>query len=150
MFRVIYYRQETVKDLMQRAIDQGGLTLTTENGAPHEIKYQKGYQVSKTGVSFKDTNEALQELTKLIEQRKDSDKWEIGLWYDGEELYIEPSYYYEDFDIANMEGLRYNQKSIHEWHTGENIPVKEVNDMNSEELNDYLTHLIIAKIKGGE
>lgn len=149
-FYVMYYNQMTTKELMQQAIDEGGMTLTTESNKPIKIKFQDGYQVSKTGIFFENMDEALQELNNLINQRKDSDSWYIGLWHDDNKLWIEPSYHYEDLELANMDGLRFNQQSIFDWTNHESIPVKDINDMTTEELSDYMTYLIVAKMKGGE
>jgi len=104
-----------MKELMNQAIVLGGLTIHKVNGKPEAVRFTKGYQVSKTGIEFKDLDKALEKLERLNEELQDNDSWFIGLWHDGSTLYIEPSYHILDRDEALKVGAYHKQLSIYDW-----------------------------------
>jgi hypothetical protein len=104
-----------VKELMNQAIVLGGLTIHKVNGKPEAVKFEEGYQVAKTGINFKDLDEALVKLEQLIDELQEGDSWYIGLWHDGSTLYIEPSYYILDRKEAKKVGAYHKQESIYDW-----------------------------------
>jgi hypothetical protein len=125
-----------MKELMNQAIVTGGLTITKVNGKPEAVRFDKGYQVSKTGINFNDLDEALKHLERLINELEEGDEWYIGLWStvpvqltktlsmewnQDSTLYIEPSYHIENREEAIKFGVYYKQESIYDWENDDLI-----------------------------
>jgi len=110
-----------MKELMNQAIVTGGLTITKVNGKPKAVRFDKGYQVSKTGINFKDLDEALKNLERLADELQEGDSWYIGLWHQDGTLYIEPSYHIENRDEAIKVGVYHKQESIYDWENDDLI-----------------------------
>lgn len=113
-----------MKELMNQAIVLGGLTIAKVNGKPQEVRFTKGYQVAKTGISFTDLDEALDKLERLADELQEGDDWFIGLWHDNGTLYIEPSYYIDDRDYALKLGKYYGQLAIYDWSINDSITIE--------------------------
>jgi hypothetical protein len=110
-----------MKELMNQAIVTGGLTITKVNGKPEAVRFNKGYQVSKTGINFNDLDEALKNLERLANELQEGDSWYIGLWHQDGTLYIEPSYHIENRDEAIKVGVYHKQESIYDWENDDLI-----------------------------
>lgn len=101
----------------------GGVTLHL-NGEVFSPK--TGYQVSSKDcykVLFKHVTDF--ELTSMcintMYEARDIQSGFIGLWLDGDYLYIDVSDYYMDKHTALIEGQKLDQKAIFDWQTKESI-----------------------------
>lgn len=110
--------------MIDRAIAQGGLTVAKLSDKVAEVRFHEGYQVAMTGTSFKDLGQGLIEFTQLVKELDKGHLSYIGLWYNGERLFIEPSYFIADRQEALRIGGLHNQESIYDWKNDDFINLR--------------------------
>ena len=110
--------------IIDRAIAQGGLTVAKLDSKTVEVRFYEGYQVAKTGISFTNMDEALIEFNRLANELDNGYLSYIGLWYNGERLFIEPSYFIDDKQEALRIGAFHKQESIYDWENDDFINLR--------------------------
>jgi hypothetical protein len=110
--------------MISRAIALGGLTVAKVNSQTVEVRFYEGYQVARTGISFTNMADGKRELEKLANELQEGDSWYIGLWHDGVNLFIEPSYLVLDKKQALELGGYYKQQSIYDWENDDFINLR--------------------------
>ena len=113
-----------IHKMIDRAIAQGGLTVAKLNNKPVEVRFHEGYQVALTGTSFTNMDEGLLEFNRLVNELDNGTLSYIGLWYNGERLFVEPSYFIDDKQEALRIGGLNNQESIYDWKNDDFINLR--------------------------
>lgn len=101
-------------------IRNGGATLNY-NGEP--VQYNSGYQVSVKDcyqLNISNVNDIINAINSLLTTAKNGDF--VGLWVDGNDIYIDLSTRLPNRAEALYWGKMLNQKSIYDWATGVCLP----------------------------
>lgn len=122
-----HYIKMELQDLLNQAIQQGGMTLTIANGEPVEVQLMKGYQVALDNniVESIHHDEAIHELWDQLESNT-LKNLETGIWVDAfDNLFIEPSTTVYNYDEAMALAIKNNQQYIWDWENLTQIEVKD-------------------------
>lgn len=124
-----------IHKMIDRAIAQGGLTVAKLSDKLVEVRFYEGYQVALTGVSFKNIDEGLLEFNRLVNELDKGYLSYIGLWYNGERLFIEPSYFIDDKQEALKIGALNDQETIYDWKNDDFIYIRSC-EVTHEYMNE--------------
>lgn len=116
-----------LQDLLNQAMEQGGMTLMILNDRPEEVQLLKGYQVALDNniVENIHTDTVLKELWNQL-QSNSQKNLDTGIWIDAfDNLYIEPSTRVMDYDEAMALAIENNQQYIWDWENLTQIEVKD-------------------------
>lgn len=141
--------------LLNKGINDGGMTLRQVNGKVEMVNHADGYQVATTNrtydlVDYKYPIErALNELTVMLDHAQ-VNHGEVGIYINqNKQLVIEPCYHMHNIELAIEMGIVNNQEAIFDWVNLKNIYLTkpDVNKMTTAELNDYLHDVIVELVK---
>lgn len=99
------------KNNLSKIIDEGGATLSASGKA---VEYSRGYQVSVCDLAIIDTNREAEAVAFINSQKLAKGEY-LGLWVDGDKLYIDKSRHFNSKAEAIKQGLSLNQISIFNW-----------------------------------
>ena len=129
-----------LQELLNQAIEQGGMTLCITDGNPEEVSMPDGYQVAlENNIVGSINNENILEVLWDKMQENTAVQEDTGIWVDAfDNLYIEMSTYEYNYDRAMALGLINNQQYIWDWENLEQVKV------------DYKAFTKLRQMKGGE
>lgn len=116
-----------LQDLLNQAIDQGGMTLMLVKDEPQEVQLMSGYQVALDNniVESIHHDASINELWNQL-QSNSQKNLETGIWVDAfDNLFIEPSTTVYNYDEAMALAIENNQEYIWDWENLTQVKVKE-------------------------
>ena len=114
-----------LQELLNQAMQQGGMTLCISNGEPEAVSMPHGYQVALENniVESINSDKVLEALWDKMQENAAVQE-NTGIWVDAfDNLYIEQSTYEYDYDRAMALGLVNGQQYIWDWENLEEIAV---------------------------
>lgn len=108
------------KNEIAEIIKKGGATLDKNGEA---VTFKKGFQVSIKDcftLDFRDIMQIKKAISGLLKRAKKTGEF-VGVWVDGEAVYIDISEYIGDEKKAIEAGKKRQQKAIFNWATLESI-----------------------------
>lgn len=115
-------KMENIKQLINKAIKNGGLTLAKDL---EESTEKKGFYVSMLGYEKTFKIEQVEEIQKTIKEYqqkiKNNKNVFIGLWIDSDLFYIDISKNYKNKQQAIKQGIKNKQLAIYDIEKNSNI-----------------------------
>jgi hypothetical protein len=110
---------ETKNEVLQSLKKNGGLTLNSETLKP--VTYSTGYQVSVLNIIKYDMtlfdDGMIEKALHVAMKQSEQNRLDIGLWIDGETLYVDLSDLFIDFHDALEYCKEKNELSFYDWET---------------------------------
>lgn len=116
-----------LQELLNQAIEQGGMTLCIVDGEPEEVVMPDGYQVALENNIVESINSDAVLETLWQKMLDDAEiQQDTGIWVDAfDNLYIETSTYETNYNRAMALGFIHHQEYIWDWENMEQLKVEK-------------------------
>lgn len=116
----------TVQDIYNATIDNGGATYSLSTGAPVSTGYAVGNGSSPLATTLPARDLTRGDLEQFVEQCKAVGLDVVGTWVNRGTVYLEPTTIVQDYEGAVTLGIMRGEMAIYDMGTGREIDLSHV------------------------